>query len=118
MSKTLLYEQSQHATLPDTIESLTTNKALDNKDALLPNSPFMIGNLIRARGQLRHSPMPVPTKYSIILHAKEPSIKLMIRNAHHKCMDLGTEFVRHYLQQSLIILGFRKATVYCIACLF
>ena len=33
----------------------------------------------------------------------------MIKNAHHKCMHLGTEIVRHYLQQNFIILGLWKA---------
>ena len=85
---------------------------MDNKGALLPCSPFMDGNLICARGRMRHSPMPEATNYPIILHAKEPSIQLMIKNAHHKCMHLGTEFVRQYLQPSFIILGLRKALRY------
>ena len=93
MAKTFLYGQSQHATYTDTIKRLTTHKALDHKDALLPYSPFMDGNLIRARGRLRHSPMPDSTKYLIILYAKEPSIQNMIKNAHYKCMPLGTGFV-------------------------
>ena len=61
MAKTLIYEQSHHATFPGTINRLTTNRALDNKYALLFKSPFMNGNLIRARGQLRHSPMQLRT---------------------------------------------------------
>ena len=103
-TKTLLYEHSQEATFPDNIKRLATKKI-----ALLPYSPFTDSNLLCARGRLRHLPMPDATKYPVILHAKEPSIQLMIENAHQKCMLLGTEFVRHYLQQSFIILGLRKA---------
>ena len=109
VAKTLLYKQSQQATFPDTIKHLTNNEALDNKDALLPYSSLMDDNLIPAQGRLRHSRMPGATKYPIVLHVKEPSIQLMIKKAYHKCMHLGTEFVRHYLQQSFIILGLRKA---------
>ena len=82
---------------------------MDNKDALLPYSPFMDGNFIHARGPLKRSPMPDTTKYPIILHSRESSIQFMIIYAHHKCMHLGTELVRHYFQQSFIILGLRKA---------
>ena len=103
-----LREQSQNATFPDTIKCLTTNKALDNKAASLPCSPFIHGNLNRARGRLRHSTMPDATKYPIFLHAKEPSIQFMIKNAHHKSMHLGREFLRHNLQQRFVILGLSK----------
>ena len=109
MAKILLYEQSQDTIFPDTFKRLTTNKALDKKDTLLAYSRFMDGNLIRVRGRLRHSPMPDATKHSIILHAKERSVQLMIKKAHQKCMHLCTETVRHCLQQSFIILGLRKA---------
>ena len=70
IAKTLLYEHSQRATFPDTIKNSTTNEALDNKDALLPYSSFMDGNLIPAQGRLRHSPMLDAIKYPIVLHAK------------------------------------------------
>ena len=67
MAKTLIYEQSQHTTFPETVKRLTNNKALDNKDDLLPYLPFMDDNLTRARGRLRYSQMPDASKYPINL---------------------------------------------------
>ena len=52
--------------------------------------------------------MPDATKYTISLHAKEPSIQFLIKNAHLKRMHRGTEFVRHCLQQSFIFLCLRN----------
>ena len=73
----------------------------------------MDGNLICAREPLSHSLMPDATKY-LIIHsrrkdAKKLLIHFMVKNAHHKCMHLGTEIVRHCLQQSFTKLGLRKA---------
>ena len=94
MAKTPLYGQSQYASFPDTIKRLTTNKVLDSKDALLSYLPFLYGNLIRARARLRLSPMPDATKYPIVLHAKEPSIQLMIKtHIINACMHVGTKLV-------------------------
>ena len=62
MAKTLLYYKSQHALFPATFKYFTTNKALNNKNALLAYSTFRDGYFIRARGRLRNSPMPDATK--------------------------------------------------------
>ena len=37
--------------------------------------------------------------YPIILHENEPSIGLIIEQAHDKCVHLSTIFIQNYLQQ-------------------
>ena len=71
--------------------------------------PFMDDNTLKARRRLRHSTLPETAKYPIILNAKEPAARLLLEHAHCRCMHLGTEYVRNYLQQKFLIIGLRQA---------
>ena len=69
----------------------------------------MDDNTLKARRRLRHSTLPETAKYPIILNAKEPAARLLLEHAHCRCMHLGTEYVRNYLQQKFLIIGLRQA---------
>ena len=107
-AKLLLYQQSQQETFGETYNLLRTKQQVENKDKLQQLSPFLDNGIIRARGRLRRSPLPDATKHQIILNAKDPIVRMMIENAHRRCMHHGTEYVRNYQQQSFVIIGLRK----------
>ena len=115
-AKLLLYQQSQQETFGDTYNQLRTKQQVENKDKLQQLSPFLDSGIIRARGRLRNSLLPDATKHPI----KDPIVRMMIENAHRRCMHHGTEYIHNYLQQRFVIIGLRKTLRqirhYCFLC--
>ena len=89
---------------------MQTGQQLQLRDAVLQFNPFLDGyGVLRAKGRLRHAPIPWNQKPPIILDIKDHVTQLIFQDAHTNSRQLmGTEFVRAHLQQTFLIIGLRR----------
>ena len=100
-----LIKISQQNTFRKAIIRMQTGQQLERRDAILQFNPFLDGNgVLRAKGRLRHAPIPWNQKHPIILDIKDHVTQLIVQDAHtNSCQHMGTEFVRAHLQQTFLI---------------
>ena len=105
-----LIKISQQNTFGKTINRMQTEKQLEPRDAALQFKPFLDRNgVLRAKGRLRHAPIPWYHEHTIILDIKDHVTLLIVQDAHtNSCQNMGTEFVRAHLQQTFLIIGLRR----------
>ena len=105
-----LIKISQQNTFRKAIIRMQTGQQLERRDAVLQFNPFLDGNgVLRAKGRLRHAPIPWNQKHPIILDIKDHVTQLIVQDAHtNSCQHMGTEFVRAHLQQTFLIIGLRR----------
>ena len=83
---------------------------MEPRDAVLHFNPFLDENgVLRAKGRLRHAPIPWNQKHTLKLEIKDHVTQLIVQDAHtNSCQHMGTEFVRAHLQQVFLIIGLRR----------
>ena len=101
---------SQQNTFRKAIIRMQTGQQLERRDAILQFNPFLDGNgVLRAKGRLRHAPIPWNQIQPIILDIKDHVTQLIVQDAHNNsCQHMGTEFVRAHLQQTFLIIGLQR----------
>ena len=72
------------------------------------------------KGRLKHSNLDYNAKHPILLTAKHPVVQLLLEKPHRDSLHEGREYVRHFLQHELGIVGLqnalRKFKSRCIQC--
>ena len=89
-----LIKISQQSSFRKAIIIMQTGQQMERRDSVLQFNPFLDGNVVlRAKGRLRHAPIPWNQKHPIILDIKDHVTQLIVQDAHtNSCQHMGTEF--------------------------
>ncbi len=92
------------------LQCLGKSKALLSSSKLLPLSPYVDEDgLLRARGRLRHAPLPVVSKYPIILDGTHHVVRLLLVHLHLSHHHEGVEYTRSIVQERFWVLRVRSS---------
>ena len=88
----------------DTFNALHKERDIPDSD-LKPLSPFLQGNLLRAKGRLRKaSCLTFEQKHPLILHSKHHVVKIFLQHLHLVNHHEGVEYIRSVVQQKYWII--------------
>ena len=102
-----------------TYQALAAGKPMAASDHLNKLSPFLDDqNLMRLKGQLRHADARYEMKHPILLSAKHPVVRKLIRDAHESNYHEGTYYVRTTFCSRITGLrnALRNVKLKCIKC--
>ena len=99
-----LIKISQQNTFRKAINRKQIEQQLQPRDAVLQFNRFfgVLDGVLRAKGRLRHAPLPWNQKYPVILDIKHHVTQLIVQDAH------TTSVIRAQLQQTFLIIGLRR----------
>jgi len=113
------YTQEKH--FPGTIQCLTEQKYIHQKDPLKKLSPFIDGKgMLRVGGRLQASSLQDSAKHPLILPKKAYISELIVKNTHRCLGHMGRETIVGFLRQNFWIIGLNsliRSTLYnCVIC--
>ena len=118
----VFWEHVQAESFSNEVRALKRDQPIPISSQIAPLSPFMSGNLLKARGRVRKAPLlSFDQKHAIILSCHHPVVKSSLRKVH--CADYfheGVEYLKSKLQQRFWILGLRselrRIKIKCVLC--
>lgn len=114
------YRWLQAQLFPQELKCLKNNQPVPNSSPLSRLFPFLDGNsLIRVTGRLEHAELDYDTRHPIVL-CNHPAVRLMVRDAHHRCLHGDISRTLSKLRQSVWILQAKKlirsVIFHCVPC--
>ena len=97
-----LIRQVQWQCFPETMARLSAQSLLLDSDKLLPLCPFLMEDIMRVGGRLRHSPLPLHERHPTLLPHRHRLTELVIRQAHEQVRHQG----RHLTAAAVRQMGF------------
>ena len=109
-AKATIFKLLQREHFGEEVKSLKAEKEIPKGSKILQFSPFLDEEgPIRAKSRISKRQLDFNSKHPILLHWKNHSVELFLRNEHKDNQHEGTEYVRNIVQQKMWILGIRNA---------
>ena len=94
----MLFRIATIESYPEEYTLLSKGKCLSKNSSLIPQNPFLQGNLICIGGRANSEKIEYTCKNQVI-NKSHPILKLMIKDCHEKCVLIGREhtlgLIRH-----------------------